>query len=158
MPPQLLLEFLLATAALALLAHGAYRTWRDPYRRPITLLLWAFLTAILVGVVGNSPHPLPGWFALPAAILAWEAARGWTRAPRCHFREAGLGTLALSLAVYVGTLAVPSWGPLAASGLALAAGLAVLGSGLLLIAKLREPRPWRLADWTRYERRSAPRG
>ena len=153
MSAQLLLELLLAAAAFGLLLHGAYRTWRDPYRRPVALLLWAFLTAILAGIVGGTPHPLPWWLALPAAVLAWEAARGWKRAPRCHLREGGLGILALALLVYVATLAVPSWGRLAASGLALAGMLAALGGVLLLAARLREPAPWRLADWTHYERR-----
>jgi hypothetical protein len=158
MTAQLLIELALAGTALVLLTQGVYQTWRDPYRRPIALLLWAFLTAILAGVIGSPPHPYPWWFSLPAGILVWEARRGWLRAPRCHLREGGLGVLALALGVYVFTLAVPSWGVLALSGLAIATVVAVLGGLLLLLARLREPAPWRLTDWTHYERRQTPRG
>ena len=131
MAVQLLLELVLAGTALGLLAHGVYRTWLDPFRRPATLLLWAFLTAIFAGVIGSPPHPRPWWFVLPTALLLWEAVRGWKRAPRCHLREGGLGALAAALACYVLTLAVPTWGALALSGLSIAGALALVGVGLL---------------------------
>jgi len=158
MTAQLLIELALAGTALVLLGHGIHRTWRDPNRRPITLLMWVFLTAILAGVIGSPPHPRPWWFILPAAVLLWEARRGWLRAPRCHLREAGLGALAAALGVYVLTLALPTWGILALSGLSVASAMAVVGGGLLLCARVREPAPWRLTDWTHYERRQTPRG
>lgn len=157
MPIQLLLEILLTATALVLLGHGAYRTWLDQLRRPITLLLWAFLTAIFAGVIGSPPHPRAWCFALPAGILAWEARRGWIRAPRCHLREGGLAALAAALVTYSLTLFLPAWGSLALSGLSLAVALAFVGLALLVHSRRREPFPGRSADWTHYERRETPR-
>jgi hypothetical protein len=157
MTVQHFVEATLATAALVLLGHGVYRTWLDQLRRPITLLLWAFLTAIFAGVIGSPPHPRAWWFALPAAVLVWEALRGWTRAPRCHFREGGLAALAAALVCYVLTLSLAAWGLFALGGLSLAIALALVGAGLLLRARHREPSPWRPDDWTHYERRATPR-
>lgn len=157
MRSQLLLEILFAATALVLLGYGIYRTWLDQLRRPITLLLWAFLTAIFAGVIGSPPHPRAWWFALPAGVLAWEAVRGWTRAPRCHLRESGLAALAAALVTYVLTLFLPAWGPLALGGLSLAVALALVGLGLLIRSHRREPSPGRPGDGTHYERRGAPR-
>jgi len=154
---QLLLEIVLAVTAVAFLARDSYRTWVDQLRRPVTLLLWAFLTAIFLGAIGSPPHPSPWWFALPAGVLAWEAWRGWRRAPRCHLREGGLGALAAALLLYVLSLAaVPAW--LAPVVLSLAAGLALIGAGLLMRSRRREPRPWRRDDQTHYDRRTGSRG
>lgn len=154
---QLFLEVTLASVAIVLLGRGVYRTWLDQLRRPITLLVWAFLTAILAGAVGGPPHPSPWWFALPAGILIWETVRGWTRVPRCHLREAALGALAAALICYIITVALAPWGALAVGGLSLAVGLALVGAGLLLRARHREPFPWRPADWLHYERRTSSR-
>lgn len=154
---QLLLEILLGSAALALLARSVYRTWIDQLRRPITLLLWAFLTAILAGTVAHRPHPNPAWLILPTAVLVWEVLRGWRRAPRCHLREGGHGALAASLVLYLVSLAFAARPLLALFPLALAVALALVAAGLLLRARHREPTPWRAADWHHYERRSAPR-
>ena len=87
MDAQFLIELALAGTALALLALGMYRTWQDPYRRPVA-----------------------------------------------------------------------TWGVLAFSGLTIASALALIGGLLLLVGRLREPAPWRLTDWTHYERRRTPRG
>lgn len=154
---QQFVEIVLAGVALVLFGRGACRTWFDRSRRPITLLLWAFLTAVLAGTVGGLPHPRPWLFVLPAAILGWEAYRGWARAPRCRLREAGLGWLAAALLAWVLTLSLAPWGPYALAGLSLASALALVGAGLLLQARRREPSPWRPSDWVHYERRATPR-
>jgi len=153
----LLVEVGLALAALILLGHGVYHTWTDKLRRPITLALWAFLTAVFGGVIGSPPHPRTWWFALPALVLMWEVARGWTRSPASHLREGGIAALAAALVAYILTLALPAWGPLALGGLSLSAALALVGAGLLLRARRLEPVPWRGSDQTHYERRRAGR-
>jgi len=129
------------------------------------LLLFALLTAVyngklehepasyvlLAGMLGGREHPHPWWLALPAAILAWEVARGWRRTPRCHLWEAGVGAFALALGLAAfgltlqSTLLVPA---LAAS---------IVGCVLLWLSRRREPRPWRAGDVSHYERRAVAR-
>lgn len=157
MTPQLLIELVLAAAALGLLVHGAIRTWRDPYRRPIALFLWAVLTAILAGVVGGAPHPEPLALLLPLIILVWEVTRGWKRSPRCHIRESAFGVLALALLAYIAAMVFPGWTRYTVGGLSIATLLAIVSVILLVASRFREPRPWLLTDWTHYERRSSPR-
>jgi len=94
---QTTVEVLLAVAALLLLGRDLRRAWRDELRRPISLLVAALVTALLIGTLAGSPHPSPWWLALPAGVLAWEVARGWRRAPRCHLWEAGVGTFTAGL-------------------------------------------------------------
>ncbi len=78
---------LLALAAALLLARDVRRAWRDPWRRPITLLAAALIALLLIGTLMERDHPHPGWLFLPAGVLVWEVARGWRRAPRCHLWE-----------------------------------------------------------------------
>ena len=148
---QALVELVLAVAALALLARDLYRASRDKQRRPMTLLVAGLMVVLLAGVLGGREHPHPWWLALPAAILAWEVARGWRRTLRCHLWEAGVGAFAFALA-------------LAALGLTVqrmllvpALAASVAGFALLWLSRRREPRPWRPGDVNHYERRAVPR-
>jgi len=151
MSARLAIELALAAAALLLLGRDLYRAWRDPLRRPMTLLVAGLMVVLLAGALGGREHPSPWWLAVPAAILAWEVARGWRRTPRCHLWEAGMGAFALSLAL-------AGIGLGAAQGLLIAAAAAsVAGFALLWLSHRREPRPWRADDVAHYERRAAPR-
>ena len=151
MSGQAAIELALATAALALFARDLYRAWRDKQRRPMTLLIAGVMGMLLAGMLGGREHPHPWWLALPATILAWEAARGWRRTPRCHLWEAGVGAFALALGLAAfgltlqSTLLVPA---LAAS---------IVGCVLLWLSRRREPRPWRAGDVSHYERRAVAR-
>ena len=145
MSPQTAVELALAVAALALLARDLYRAWRDAQRRPMTLLVAGLMVVLLAGVLGGREHPHPWWLVVPAAILAWEVARGWRRTPRCHLWEAGVGAFALALAL--AALGFLIW--------ALAASIA--GFVLLWLSRRREPRPWRADDVSHYERRAVSR-
>jgi len=148
---QTSVEVALAAAALALLGRDLYRAWRDQQRRPMTLLVAGLMVVLLAGVLGGRAHPHPWWLGVPAAILAWEAARGWRRTPRCHLWEAGVGALALGLVMAAlgltvqGMLLIP------------AAAASVAGFALFWLSHRREPRPWRANDVDHYERRAAPR-
>ena len=153
---QSVVELVLACGAVLLLARDIRRAWLDQIRRPITLLMGALIAALLLGAMGGPPYPSPWWLVLPASVLAWEAGRGWRRAPCCHVWEAGVGAFAVSLvlaAVGLG-LAVAN---VAATLLVTAAGAAALGAGLLWRSGRREPRPWRSDDVNHYERRLAQR-
>jgi len=151
MSARLAIELALATAALLLLGRDLYRAWRDPLRRPMTLLVAGLMVVLLAGALGGREHPSPWWLAVPAAILAWEVARGWRRTPRCHLWEAGMGAFALSLALAGIALS------LAQELLIAAAAASVAGFALLWLSHRREPRPWRADDVAHYERRAAPR-
>jgi hypothetical protein len=146
---------LLALAAALLLARDVRRAWRDPWRRPITLLAAALIALLLAGTLMERDHPHPGWLFLPAGVLAWEAARGWRRAARCHLWEGGVAALTASLVL--AALGLHGAGLagvlLAASGVA-----AVIGVILLWQSHRREPRPWRAVDRLHYERRQSERG
>jgi len=151
MSAQLGVELALAAAALLLLARDLYRAWRDPLRRPMTLLIAGLMVVLLAGVLGGREHPSPWWLVVPAGILAWEVARGWQRTPRCHLWEAGMGAFALSVAL-------AGLGVGVAQELLIAATAAsVAGFVLLWLSRRREPRPWRADDVLHYERRAAPR-
>jgi hypothetical protein len=144
----------LAVAAILLLARDLRRTWRDPWRRPITLIAAALIAALFIGTSTGRAHPSPWWIALPAAVLAWEAVRGWRRAPRCHVWEAGIAVFAASLVLALLGLQGGAFAAavLVASGIAGLAGLVLLWQ-----SRRREPRPWRAGDPVHYERRRSER-
>jgi hypothetical protein len=149
-------EIILALGAVLLLARDMHRTWFDPLRRPVTLLVAALIAGLLAGALGGRPHPSPWWLVLPGGVLAWEVGRGWRRAPRCHFWEAGIGAFGASLLLAAVGLSVKGGsGP--AALLATAAGAAGVGAGLLWRSRRQEPHPWRLGDTSHYERRVAQR-
>jgi hypothetical protein len=153
---QTAVEVLLVVAALLLLGRDLRRAWRDELTRPISLLVAALVTALLIGTVAGSPHPRPWWLVLPAGVLAWEVARGWRKAPRCHLWEAGIAAFTASLVFAIVGVAMHEEG-LASTLLALAAVAGMAGLGLLWRSRRREPRPWRVDDRNHYERRGSER-
>jgi apolipoprotein N-acyltransferase len=156
MTPQSAVEVFLAVAALLLLGRDLRRAWRDELRRPISLLVAALVTALLIGTLAREPYPSPWWLLLPAGILAWEVARGWRQTPRCRVWEAGVAAFTAALLFAVAGLAVRGEGTTAALlGVAAVAGM--LGLGLLWRSRRTEPRPSRIEDPDHYERRGAQR-
>jgi hypothetical protein len=149
-------ESILVLGAMLLLGRDMRRTWVDQLRRPITLLIGAVIAGLLIGTLGGRPHPSPWWLALPGSVLAWEVGRGWRRAPRCHLWEAGVGAFAASL-VLAGVGLGGMDGSIPTFLLATSAVAAGVGVGLLWRSHWQEPRPWRLGDTSRYERRAAQR-
>ena len=154
--PQSAIEVFLALAALLLLGRDLRRAWQDKLRRPISLLVAALVTILLISTLAGEAQPSPWWLILPAGVLAWEVARGWRQTPRCHLWEAGVAAFTVGLLFAVVGLAVHRAG-LASTLLATAAVAAMLGLGLLWRSRRSEPRPWRADDRNHYERRSAPR-
>ena len=155
MVAQWVIGIVLAIAAVLLLARDLRRAGRDPLRRPTTMLAGALVVVLLAGTFGGRTLPNPWWLALPAAILAWEAVRGWRRSPRCHLREGGIAAWAAGLALAAAGL---GFGGAAASPLVLAAAVAcAAGTALMWRSHQREPRPWREGDREHYERRDVPR-
>ena len=150
-------EMVLALGALLLLVRDLRRAWLDRLRRPITLLVAALIAGLLIGSVGGRAHPSPWWLLLPALVLAWEFARGWRAAPRSHRWEAGIGALGGSLLIAALGLGLTD-ATATAILLGVAASAGALGVGLLWRSYRREPHPWRAADSSHYERRSAQRG
>jgi hypothetical protein len=153
---QVAVELVLAAGAAFLLARDLRRAWRDPLRRPVTLLMASLVAALLIGVIGGQSHPSPWWLLVPGGILVWEVARGWRVVPRCHLQEAGVGAFALGLvlaALGLGTSA----GSTAVALLAAAGAAGVAALTLFWLSHRREPRPWRADDIKHYERRSVPR-
>jgi len=153
---QSAVEVVLALSAVLLLARDLHRAWLDPAQRPLTLLVAALATVLLVGTVGGGAHPSPWWLALPATILIWEVGRGWRQTPRCHIWETGVGAFAASLLLAVAGLGLDAGGA-AETLLAASAGLSVVALGLLWLSRRREPRPWRARDASHYERRANER-
>ena len=149
-------ELILALGAVLLLGRDMRRAWVDQLRRPITLLVAAVIAGLLIGTLGGRPHPSPGWLVLPGSVLAWEVGRGWRRAPRCHLWEAGIGAFGASLLLAAIGLGGRD-GSIPAALLATAAVAAGVGVGLSWRSGRQEPRPWRVGDSSRYERRVAPR-
>ena len=156
MTPQSAIELVLAVAALLLLARDLRRAWRDELRRPISVLVGALVTALLIGTLAGSRHPSPWWLVLPAGVLAWEVGRGWRKAPRCHLWEAGVAAFTASLLFAVVGLAMQGAG-FASALRALAAVAGMAGLGLLWRSRRREPRPGRVGDPDHYERRGSNR-
>ena len=155
MPLQQVIEAVLAAAALALLARDLARAWRDPPRRPVTLLVAALVAALLFGVLGGRSYPSPWLLILPAAVLAWEVVRGWRQARRSHLWEVGVGAFAAGLLFAVVALNVEGAVGVASLGFAACAG--ALGAGCLWQSRRREPHPWRECDPDHYERRLSKR-
>jgi len=153
---QAAVELILAAGAGLLLARDLGRAWRDPLRRPVTLLVAAFIAVLLIGVIGGASHPSPWWLFVPGCILAWEVARGWRLVPRCHLREAGIGMFALGLLLAALALGMEQ-GVIATVLLATAAAMGVAAATLFVLSHRREPRPWRADDIRHYERRAMQR-
>jgi hypothetical protein len=153
---QSVIELILAVAAMMLLGRDLLRAWRDQARRPMSLLVAALVAALFIGTLASGAHPNPWWLVLPVVVLAWEVARGWRLAPRCHLWEAGVGAFTASLLLAVAGLGLDG-GSLAAALLATAAVAGVLGLGLVWQSRQREPRPWRVDDPNHYERRRTQR-
>jgi hypothetical protein len=156
MTPQTGVEVFLAVAALLLLGRDLRRAWRDELRRPISLLVAALVSALLIGTLAGKPHPTPWLLVLPAGVLAWEVARGWRRTPRCHVRETGVAAFTAALLFALAGFATREDGTTTVL-LALAMVAGMLGLGLLWRSRRTEPRPWRVEDPDHYERRGAPR-
>ena len=150
------MELILAAGAAVLLARDLRRAWRDPLRRPVTLLVAGFMAVLLIGVIVGGSHPSPWWLLAPGGILAWEVARGWRLVPRCHLREAGIGLFAVGLVLAASGLAM-SEGIAATALLATAGGMGLVAVALFVISRRREPRPWRADDISHYERRAVQR-
>jgi hypothetical protein len=150
------IELLLAVGAAGLLLRDVRRAWRDRLRRPVTLFVAGLMAALLIGVSGGRTHPEPWWLMIPAGILTWEVIRGWRQAPRCHLWEAGVGGFAASLLIAALGLGLGD-GSTATVFLATAAGLAIVGVGLLWRSHSREPPPSRANDLSHYERRGIQR-
>ena len=153
---QSAVEIILAVSAVLLLARDLHRAWLDRAQRPLTLLVAALATVLLVGTLGSREHPNPGWLVLPAVILIWEVGRGWRRTPRSHIWEAGVGAFAASLLLAVVGLDLDA-GIAATALLAASAAASILALGLLWLSRRREPRPWRIGDAAHYERRASQR-
>ena len=153
---QIAVELVLAAGAAFLLARDLRRAWRDPLRRPVTLLVAALVAALLIGALGGQSYPSPWWLLVPGAILVWEVARGWRVVPRCHLREAGVGAFAVGLVLAAFGLGT-SAGSSAIALLAAAGAAGVAALTLFWLSHRREPRPWRADDIKHYERRSMPR-
>jgi len=149
-------ELILALGAALLLLRDVRRAWRDPLRRPVTLFMAALVAALLIGVSGGRAHPSGWWLLVPGAILAWEVARGWRRAPRSHLWEMGVGGFAASLALAALGLGTGD-GTTTTTLLAAAAGICGIAVGLLWLSHRREPPPSRPGDASHYERRSMRR-
>ena len=156
MTPQTGVEVFLALGALLLLGRDLRRAWRDELQRPISLLVAALVSALLIGALAGEPHPSPWLLVLPAGVLAWEVARGWRRTPRCHVWEAGVAAFTLALLFAAAGLAMRGEAANRAL-LAVAVVAGMLGLGLLWRSRRTEPRPWRIEDPDHYERRGAQR-
>lgn len=156
MAPQTGVEVFLAIGALLLLGRDLRRAWRDELRRPISLLVAALVSALLIGALAGEPFPSPWLLVLPAGVLAWEVARGWRKTPRCHVWEAGVAAFTLGLLFAAAGLAMQGEGA-NRTLLAVAVVAGMLGLGLLWHSRRTEPRPWRIEDPEHYERRGAQR-
>ena len=153
---QAAVEVILAAGAAFLLARDLRRAWRDPLRRPVTLLAAALMAALLIGVIVGGSHPNPWWLLVPGGVLAWEVVRGWRVVPRCHVREAGIGAFALGLVLAAFGLSMYE-DSVSAELLAAAALRGAAALGLFWLSHRREPRPWRAGDIKHYERRASER-
>lgn len=151
MSTQSLIGAALGLMALALLGRDLYRAARDPLRRPMTLIVAAMMVVLLAGVAGSGTALRAWWLVVPAAILAWEFARGWRRTPRSHLREAAYGAFGASLGLAALGLEV------ARAWLDFAVAASAVGLAFLWFSHRHEPRPWRADDVAHYERREVSR-
>jgi hypothetical protein len=156
---QVVVELILAAGAAFLLARDLRRAWRDPLRRPVTLLVAALMAVLLIGVIVGGSHPSPWWLLVPGGVLVWEVVRGWRVVPRCHLREAGIGAFAAGLVLAAFGLGMYE-DSISTVLLAVAALMGAAALGLFWLPHRREPRPWRAHDVKHYERRASerPRG
>ena len=141
----------LALLAAILFARDLRRADADPLRRPATLFVGALVVAMLAGTFGGRSLPNPWWLVLPAAVLAWEATRGWRKTPRCHRWEGGVAAWAVGLGTAAAGLGLP--GAPNAALLAAAGAACLAGTALMAWSFRREPRSWRRDDSAHYERR-----
>ena len=153
---QIAVELILALGAALLLVRDLRRAWRDPLRRPASMLMAAFMAALIVGVILGESYPSPWWLFVPGGVLVWEVVRGWRVAPRCHLREAGIGTFAAALVLAASGLGMYEES-LSTVLLAAAALMGTAALGLFSLSQRREPRPWRTDDFQHYERRAMQR-
>jgi hypothetical protein len=153
---QVWVELILAAGAAALLGRDLRRAWRDPLRRPVTLLAAALMAALLIGVIVGGSHPSPWWLLVPGGVLVWEVVRGWRVVPRCHLREAGIAAFAAGLVLAAFGLGMYEES-VATMLLAAAALMGAAALGLFWLSHRREPRPWRADDIKHYERRASER-
>ena len=153
---QITVEIILAAGAGLLLARDLRRAWRDPLRRPVTLLMASLVAALLIGVIGGQSHPSPWWLLVPGSVLVWEVVRGWRVVPCCHLREAGIGTFAAGLVLAAFGLGMYEES-VSTVLLAVAALIGVAALALFWLSHRREPRPWRTDDVKHYERRASER-
>ncbi|HEU4351297.1 MAG TPA: hypothetical protein VFR66_05440 [Burkholderiales bacterium] len=153
---QIAVELILAAGAALLLARDLRRAWRDPLRRPVSLLMASLVAVLLIGVVGGQSHPSPWWLLVPGSVLVWEVVRGWRVVPRCHLREAGIGAFAASLVLAAFGLGIYEES-MSSVLLAEAALMGAAALGLFALSHRREPRPWRTDDVKHYERRASRR-
>ena len=156
---QVVVALILAAGAAVLLARDLRRAWRDPLRRPVTLLVAALMAVLLIGVIVGGSHPSPWWLLVPGGVLVWEVVRGWRVVPRCHLREAGSGAFAAGLVLAAFGLGMYE-DSISTVLLAVAALMGAAALGLFWLSHRREPRPWRAHDVKHYERRASerPRG
>jgi hypothetical protein len=135
---QAAVEIILAAGAGLLLARDLRRAWRDPLRRPVTLLVAGLMAILLIGVIGGRSHPSPWWLVVPGGILAWEVARGWRLVPRCYLREAGIGVFAVGLLLAALGLGMEQ-GSIVTALVAAAGALGFAAVGVRALASPRAP-------------------
>jgi hypothetical protein len=149
---QTTVELILAAGAGLLLVRDLRRAWRDPLRRPVSMLMAALMAVLIVGVIVGESHPSPWWLLVPGGVLVWEVVRGWRVVPRCHLREAGIGTFATGL--MLAAFGLGMYEESVSTVLLVAAALmGAAALGLFWLSQRREPRPWRTDDFQHYERR-----
>ena len=66
---QRAVELILALGTAVLLGRDVRRAWRDPLRRPITLLMATVMASLLIGVYGGQVHPSAWWLVVPGCAL-----------------------------------------------------------------------------------------
>lgn len=142
---------------MLLLLRDLRRTWRDGLRRPITLGVAALIALVLLGTLAGRDVPSPWWFIGLAAVLLWEAVRGWRRSPRSRLWEAGIGAFAMGLLLGLAGLGIGVFERGGPALLAASAGALIVGLALAWLSRAREPRPWRTDDPAHYERRRSGR-
>src|SRR5256714_14177484 len=67
---QSVIELILAVAAMMLLGRDLLRAWRDPARRPMSLLVAALVAVLFFGTRASGAHPNPWWMP-PVGSGSW---------------------------------------------------------------------------------------